>query len=119
MNRTSAIAFLGAALCIAAGSVHAQGSTTSDSTAATGSDRPATSTTSPRAQRHASKAAKHHDTAQPGNEAGVSTPNSTGSTSGAFTQGGSAVSTTPDVKQIKNARDGSPMRSSAASSPRR
>jgi hypothetical protein len=122
MNKTSVSAFLGAALWIAAGSVHAQGSTTTPDSTATGPDRPATSTASPRTKRHASKsAAKRHDTARPDNEAGVSTPNSTGATSGAFTQSGSAVSTTPDVRQIKNARDGSPMRSSRspASSPGR
>ena len=47
------------------------------------------------------------------NEAGTSTPNSTGATAGAYTQSGSVAPTTTDPMQVKNARDGSPKKPSS------
>ena len=68
------------------------------------------------AARHSAKerraAAKNPTT----NAAGVSTPNSTGATPGTYTQSGAIAPTTSDPMQIKNARDGSPMRVSRGAS---
>ena len=101
MTQTTLTAIACCAILAVSGLAHAQG-TSSDSAASAG--------------KPSAKERRAMSRSTTTNAAGVSTPNSTGATSGTYTQSGAVAPTTPDPMQIKNARDGSPMKTSKGAS---